>query len=95
MFSQIQSYWQHIGVKNLLDQIVSKGILRSHIKCIQPFQTGQVDITFSRKEDQDLFWSKAAVVINQCQISTRPLWESGVFVKVYDAPVGIGRWDPG
>ena len=73
-----------------MEQIVSMGIQRNHVKCVQRFRTGQVDITFSRKDDHDPFSSKAAVVIDQCRISTRPAKESGVFITLHNAQWELG-----
>lgn len=79
-----------VDSRELMEQIESMGIQRNQVKCIQRFRTGQVDITFSCKEDQDLFLSKAAVTINQRQLNTRPARESGVFVTLYNAPWELG-----
>lgn len=79
-----------VDSRELMEQIVSMGIQRNRVKCIQRFRTGQVDITFSCKEDQDLFLNKAAVTINQRQLNTRPARESGVFVTLYNAPWELG-----
>ena len=79
-----------LDLRELMEQIVSMGIQRNHVKCIQRFRTGHVDITFSHKEDRDLFLSKAAVTINQQRINTRPTRESGVFVTLYNAPWELG-----
>jgi len=76
--------------RELMEQIVSMGIQRNHVNYNQRFPMEQVDITFLRKEDRDLFLSKAAVTINQRRISTRPATESRVFVMLYNAPRELG-----
>ena len=43
------------------DKIVSIGIQRKHVKCIQRFRTEQVDVTFCTISDGDLFLSKVAL----------------------------------
>ena len=43
-----------IDSKTILEKIVSIGIQRKHVKCIQRFRTGQVDVTFCRKTDRDV-----------------------------------------
>ena len=79
-----------VDSRELKEQIVSMGIQRNHVKCIQRFRTGQVDITFSCKENRDLFLSKATVTIYQCRMSARPARESGIFVTLYNAPWELG-----
>ena len=80
-----------VDSRELMEQIVSMGIQRNHVKCIQRFRTGQVDITFLCKEDRDLFLSKAAVTINRRGMSTCPARESGIFVTLYNAPWELGE----
>ena len=50
-----------IDSKTILDKIVSIGIQRKHVKCIQRLRTGEVGVTFCRKTDRDLFLSKVAL----------------------------------
>ena len=45
-----------------------------------------MDVTFTRKEDRELFLSKVALVINWRPATIRPAYESSVFVTVQDAP---------
>ena len=47
-----------IDSKTFLDNIVSMGIPKSHVSCIQHFRTGQVDVTFTLTQDRELFLSK-------------------------------------
>ena len=54
-----------IDSKTLLDKIVSMGIPKSYVSCIQRFRTGQVDVTFTSTQDRELFLSKVALAINQ------------------------------
>lgn len=75
-----------IDSKTILDKIVSIGIQRKHVKCIQRFRTGQVDVTFCRKSDRDLFLSKMVLVFQHHSVRARPPFESGIFVTVRDAP---------
>ena len=75
-----------IDSKTLLDKIVSMGIPKSHVSCIQRFRTGQVDVTFTSTQDRELFLSKVALVINQRPATIRPAYESTLFVTVREAP---------
>ena len=65
---------------------MATGVLRSHIKCIQRFRSGQVDVTFTRADSRDLFLSKAAITIRQQPTRPRPAWQTGTFVTIWDAP---------
>ena len=65
---------------------MSIGIQRKHVKCIQRFRTGQVDVTLCRKTDRDLFLSKVALCFQHHSVRARPSFESGIFVTVRDAP---------
>lgn len=49
--------------REILDRIVATGVPGAHVKCIQSFQSGQVDFTFTRTDSRDLFLSKAAITI--------------------------------
>ena len=44
-----------------MEEVVSTGVERKFVKCIQRFRSGVVEITFARKADCDLFLSKAAI----------------------------------
>ena len=72
-----------IDSKTILDKIVSIGIQR---KCIQRFHTGQVDVTFCRKTDRDLFLSKVALCFQHHSVRVHPPFETGIFVTVRDVP---------
>ena len=75
-----------IDSRTLLDQIVATGVPRPHVRCIQRFRSGQVDVTFTRSDLRDLFLSKASIMIRQRPAYPRPAWQSGTFVTVRDAP---------
>ena len=71
--------------KTILDRIVSIGIPRI-VTCIQRFSSGLVDVTFAKKELRDLFLSKISTLFRQRTAPRMPVWDSGVFVTVRDAP---------
>lgn len=48
-----------------MDRIVVTGVHRAHVKCLQRFQSGQVDVTFTRTDSRDLFLRKAGITIRQ------------------------------
>lgn len=75
-----------IDSREILGRIVATGVPRAHIKCIQRFRSGQVDVTFTRTDSRDLFLSKAAITIRQRTTRPRPAWQTGTFVTVWDAP---------
>ena len=56
------------------------------LSAFKRFRTGQVDVTFCRKTDQDLFLSKVALCFQHHSVHARPPFESGIFVTVCDAP---------
>ena len=39
-----------IDLKTILDKIITMGIPRTHVTCIQRFRSGQVDVTFGKRE---------------------------------------------
>ena len=49
-----------VDSKTILDKIVTMGIQRTHVTCIQRFRSGQVDVTFPKRELRELFLSKVA-----------------------------------
>ena len=75
-----------VDSREIMDRIVATGVPRAHVKCIQRFRSGQVDVTFTRTDSRDLFLSKAGITIRQRPARTRPAWQSGIFVTVWDAP---------
>lgn len=72
--------------KTILDRIVSIGIPRQRVTCIQRFSLGLVDVTFAKKDLRDLFLSKISTPFRQRTAPRMPVWDSGVFVTVRDAP---------
>ena len=74
-----------VDSREILNRIVATGVPRSHIKCLQRFRSGQVDVTFTRADSRDLFLSKAAITIRQRPTRPRPAWQTGTFVTVWDA----------
>ena len=75
-----------VDSKTILDKIVTMGIQRTHVTCIQRFRSGQVDVTFAKRELRELFLSKVATTFEQRPAASRPTWESGIYVTVRDAP---------
>lgn len=69
-----------------MDRIVVTGVHRAHVKCLQRFRSGQVDVTFTPTDSRDLFLRKAGITIRQRPARTRPPWQIGTFVTVWDAP---------
>ena len=74
-----------VDSKTILDKIITMGIPRTHVTCIQRFRSGQVDVTFAKKESRELFLSKVATTFER-PVAPRPTWQSGIFVTVRDAP---------
>ena len=63
------------------------GVQRNHILCIQRLRTGMVEVTFAKKEDCDLFLSRAAIPSGQRPFTfSRSSRSSTIFVTVRDAP---------
>ena len=70
-----------------MEEVVSTGVERKFVKCIQRFRSGVVEITFARKADCDLFLSKAAIPSpRRPSFFGRPARTSFTFVTVRDAP---------
>ena len=69
-----------------MDRIVATGVPWAHVKCLQRFRSGQVDFTFTLSDSRDLFLSTAGITIQQRTARTRPAWQTGTFVIVWDAP---------
>ncbi|XP_067028932.1 uncharacterized protein [Acropora muricata] len=75
-----------VDSKTILDKIITMGIPRTHVTCIQRFRSGQVDVTFAKRESRELFLSKVATTFERRPLAPRPTWQSGIFVTVRDAP---------
>ena len=75
-----------IDSKTLLHQIVATGVPRPHVRCIQRFRLGQVDVTFSWSDLRDFVLSKASIMICQRPAYPWPAWQLGTFPTVRDAP---------
>lgn len=75
-----------IDSKTILDKIITMGIPRMHVTRIQRFRSGQVDVTFGKRESLELFLSKVATTFELHPPAPRPTWQSGIFVTVQDAP---------
>ena len=54
-----------VDARTILEQIMDTGVQRNHILCIQRLRTGMVEVTFAKKEDCDLFLSRAAITSGQ------------------------------
>ena len=54
-----------IDSSRIMEEVVSTGVERKFVKCIQRFRSGVVEITFAREADCDLFLSKAAIPSNR------------------------------
>ena len=72
--------------KTILQRIISIGIPREAVRCIQRFSSGLVDVTLTKKQFCDLLLSKISVIFRQRTAVRTPVGESGVFVTVRDAP---------
>ena len=70
----------------ILDKVISMGIPKTQVACIQRSRTGQVNITFTKAELRDLFLSKVATTFEQRPTVSRLAWKPGTFVTVRDAP---------
>ena len=77
-----------VDSKTILDKIITMGIPRTHVTCIQRFRSGQVDVTFAKRESRELFLSKVATTFEWRPSAPRPTWQSGIFVTDRDA-----RWE--
>ena len=76
-----------IDSSRIMEEVVSTGVERKFVKCIQRFRSGVVEITFARKADCDLFLSKAAIPSpRRPSFFGRPARTSFTFVTVRDAP---------
>lgn len=75
-----------IDSKTILDKIITMGIPRTHVTRIRRFRSGQVDVTFGKRESLELFLSKVATTFELRPPAPRPTWQSGIFVTVQDAP---------
>ena len=71
----------------IMEEVVSTGVERKFVKCIQRFRSGKVEITFARKVDCDLFLSKAAIPSSRrLSFFGRLARNSSIFVTTRDAP---------
>ena len=61
-----------IDSRFILDKVVSMGIPKTQVACIQRSRTGQVNITFTKAELRDLFLSKVATTFEQRPTVPRP-----------------------
>ena len=76
-----------VDARMILEQIMDTGVQRNHILCIQRLRTGMVEVTFARKEDCDLFLSRAGIPSGQRPFTfSRSSKSSTIFVTVRDAP---------
>ena len=75
-----------VDSNTIRDKIITMGIPRTHVTCIQRFRSGQVDVTFAKRESRELFLSKVATTFEPHPSGPRPTWQSGIFVTVRDAP---------
>ena len=75
-----------VDSKYILDKIVSMGISKTQVACIQRSRSGQVNVTFSKADLRDLFLSKLSTTFQQRPTVPRQAWQSGTFVTVRDAP---------
>ena len=76
-----------VDARTILEQIMDTGVQRNHILCIQRLRTGMVEVTFAKKEDCDLFLSRAAIPSRQRPFTfSRSSRSSTIFVTVRDAP---------
>ena len=71
----------------ILDQVVTTGVQRRQVKCIQRFRTGMVKVTFASKNACDLFLSQSAIPSPQRRfVFSRLAGNSSLFVTIRDAP---------
>lgn len=71
----------------ILEQVVTTGVERRQVKCIQRFRTGMVEVTFASKNVCDLFLSQSAIPSSQRRfVFSRPAGNSSLFVTIRDAP---------
>jgi len=75
-----------VDSRYILDKIVSIGIPKAQVACIQRSRSGQVNVTFTKAELRDLFLSKLSTTFEQRPIVPRQPSHPGVFVTVRDAP---------
>lgn len=75
-----------VDSKTILDKIITMGIPRTHVTCIQRFRSGQVDVRFAIRELRELFLSKVATTFERRPTAPRLTWQSGIYMTVRDAP---------
>ena len=76
-----------VDSNQIMEEVVSTGVERKFVKCIQRFRSGMVEITFARKADCALFLSKAAIPSSRRpSFFGRPSRTSSIFVTIRDAP---------
>lgn len=75
-----------VDSNTILDKIITMGIPRTHVTCIQCFRSGQVDVTSAERESGELFLSKVATTFERRPSAPRLTWQSGIFMTVRDAP---------
>ena len=76
-----------VDARTTLEQIMDTGVQRNHILCIQRLRTGMVEVTFAKKEDCDLFLSRAAIPSRQRPFTfSRSSGSSTIFGSVRDVP---------
>ena len=76
-----------VDSNRIMEEVVSTGVERKFVKCIQRFRLGMVEVTFARKADCDLFLSKAAIPSSRRpSFFGRPARTSSIFVTIRDAP---------
>ena len=71
----------------ILDQVVTTGVERRQVKCIQRFRTGMVEVTFASKNACDLFLSQSAIPSSRRRfVFSRQAGNASLFVTIRDAP---------